>query len=63
MHSGKGGFYFVAVDAFSKWPEVFIVNSTYASQMINRVRTIFATHNLPVTIVSDNGPPFSSADF
>ena len=54
---------FVAVDAFSKWPEVFIVNSTSASQAIDRLHTIFATHGLPVTLVSDNGPPFSSTDF
>ena len=54
---------FVAVDAFSKWPEVFIVNSTSASQTIDRLCTIFATHGLPVTLVSDNGPSFSSTDF
>ena len=55
--------FFMAVDAFSKWPEVVIVNSTTASQTIDRLRTIFATHGLPGTLVSDNGPPFSSADF
>ena len=54
---------FVAVDALSKWPEVFIVNSTSASQTIDKLRTVFATHGLPVTLVSDNGPPFSSAEF
>ena len=53
----------VAVDAFSKWPEVFVVNSTSASQTTDKLRTIFAAHGLPVTIVSDNGPPFSSTDF
>ena len=52
---------FVAVDALSKWPEVFIVNSTSASQTIDKLRTVFATHGLPVTLVSYNGPPFSSA--
>ena len=54
---------FVVVDALSKRPEVFIMNSTSASQTIDRLRTIFATHSLPVTLMSDNGPPFSSADF
>ena len=53
----------VTVDAFSKWPEVFVVNSTSASQTTDKLRTIFAAHGLPVTIVSDNGPPFSSTDF
>ena len=54
---------FVAVDALSKWPEVFIVNSTSASQTIDKLRTVFATHGLSVTLVSDNGPPFSSSVF
>ena len=53
----------VAIDAFSKWPEVFVVNSTSASQTIEMLRTIFATHGLPMTVVSNNGPPFSSNDF
>ena len=53
----------VAVDAFAKWPEVFVVNSTSASQTMDKLRTIFATHGLPVTLVSDNGPPFSSQEF
>ena len=53
----------IAVDALSKWPEVFVVNSTSASQTIDKLHTIFATHGLPVTLVLDNGPPFSSAEF
>ena len=53
----------VAVDALSRWPEVFIVNSTSASQTMDKLRTMFATHGLPVTVVSDNGPPFSSSEF
>ena len=51
---------FVAVDAFSK---VFVVNSISAAQTIDKLRTIFATHGLPVKLVSDSGLPFSSADF
>jgi len=48
---------------FSKWPEVFVVNSTSATQTADKLRRIFATHGLPVTLVSDNGPPFSSEEF
>ena len=59
----KNWLLFVTVDALSKWPEVFIVNSTSASQTIDKLRTMFSTHGLPVTLVSDNEPPFSSADF
>ena len=53
----------VVVDALSRWPEVFIVNFTSASQTIDKSRTIFAMHDLRVTIVSNDGPPFSSSEF
>ena len=57
----------VAVDAFSKWPEVFVVNSTSASQTIDKLRTIFGflqymVYQWPLR-VSDNDPPFSSSEF
>ena len=39
------------------------MNSTSASQTIDKLRTIIATHGLPVTLVSENVPPFSSADY
>ena len=53
----------VAVDAFSKWPEVFVVASTSAKQTADKLRCVFATHGLPVTLVSDNGLPFASTEF
>jgi len=54
----------VAVDVLSKWPEVFVVSSTSATQTADKLRRVFAaTHGLLVTLVSDNGPPFSSSEF
>jgi len=53
----------VAVDAFSKWPEIFVVSSTSATQTADKLRIMFATRGLPLTLVSDNGPPFSSTEF
>ena len=51
------------LDAFSKWPKVFNLNSTSASQAIDKLCTIFATHRgSPVTLVSDSGVSFSSAN-
>ena len=52
---------FVVVDALSKWPEVFVVNLTSASQTIDKLHKVFATHGLSITLVSNNGPPFSSS--
>ena len=53
----------VAVDAFSKWPEVHIVSSISAQQTIDKLRYIFACCSLPTTLVLDNGPLFQSAEF
>ena len=50
----------VAVDTFSKWPEVFVVSSTSATQTADKLRIMFATRGLPLILVSDNGTPFSS---
>ena len=51
-------------DAHSKWLEaVDMATSTNAASTIRVLRNIFATHGLPVQLVSDNGPPFSSAEF
>ena len=54
---------FIAIDAYSKWPEVFVVSSTLAQQTLDKLRIMFATHGLPNTLVSDNGPPFTSTEF
>ena len=40
-----------------------IVPSTLTTATIDKLRSIFATHGLPQTIVSDNGPAFTSAEF
>ena len=53
----------MATDVFSKWPEVHLVSSTSAQQTIEKLRTMFAIHGIPMTIVSDNGPPFPSMEF
>ena len=54
---------FIAIDAYSKWPEVHIVPSTSAQATIDKLRMIFAIHGIPMTLVSDNGSPFQSAEF
>ena len=53
----------VATDVFSKWSEVHPVSSTSAQQAIEKLCVMFATHGLPNTVVSDNGRPFTSAEF
>ena len=59
----KGHMYLVVIDAHSKWMEVHIMRSTTSAATIVKLKEIFATHGLPETIVSDNGPNFTSAEF
>ena len=58
-----GHAYLVLVDAHSKWPEVIYMPSTTATRTIEALRSIFASYGLPLQLVSDNGPQFSSAEF
>ncbi|XP_011860169.1 PREDICTED: uncharacterized protein K02A2.6-like [Vollenhovia emeryi] len=53
----------VIVDAYSKWIEVKITNSTTTSSTIAILDKLFAAHGVPVIIVSDNGPQFTAAEF
>ena len=61
--SHQGKCYLILVDAFSKWPEIEEMHGTTASKTIETLTKIFATHGFPITLVSDNGPPFTSDEF
>ncbi|KAK3920039.1 hypothetical protein KUF71_009326 [Frankliniella fusca] len=53
----------ILVDSFSKWLDVWPVASTAAEHVIPKLRLAFSYFGLPVQIVTDNGPPFTSIDF
>lgn len=55
--------FLVLVDAYSKWVEVWPMASTSATKTIEKLRGTFAAYGLPETLVSDNGPQFTSAAF
>ena len=59
----KGLQFLLVIDSYSKWVEVMPVTSTSAEQTIAILRSLFARHGLPETLVSDGGPPFTSAEF
>ena len=59
----EGEYYFVVVDAHSKWPEVFRMKSTTTEKTIEILRRLFSSHGLPEEVVSDNGPQFTSTLF
>ena len=56
--------YLIMVDAHSKWPEVIgPMKTTTADSPINAMRNIFARYGLRTQVVSDDGPPFQSAEY
>jgi transposase InsO family protein len=55
--------YLILIDSHSKWVDVKPMSSTTAEKTIDELRLIFAEHGLPESLVSDNGPPFTSAVF
>ncbi|XP_043241173.1 uncharacterized protein K02A2.6-like [Amphibalanus amphitrite] len=59
----EGKMLLIIVDAYSKWPDVWITNNVSAQTTIDHLRMTFATHGLPEVIVSDNGGCFTSKEF
>ena len=51
------------MDAHSKWPEVYIMNSTTTTKTLEVLRQIFSAYGLPEQLVTDNGPQFTSEEF
>ena len=51
------------VDSYSKWLEVIQAPSTSATDTVDVLRHMFATHGIPETVVSDNGTSFTSHEF
>ena len=59
----QGKMFFILIDAYSKWMEVFPMNTSTSNATIEKLRMIFATHGLPEKLVSDNGSNFTSEEF
>ena len=59
-----GGKYYlhILIDQYSKYPEVDIVSSTSFRKLKPILDRIFATHGIPESLSSDNGPPYPSHD-
>ncbi|CAK1597505.1 unnamed protein product [Parnassius mnemosyne] len=59
----KGKTYLVLIDSSSKWLEIIEVARTNATSIVKVLRSIFARFGLPLELVSDQGPPFTSIEF
>jgi hypothetical protein len=64
-HAGPflGYYWFLLVDAFSKFAGVHRVKHIDSTTTINVLREIFGLFGLPNQVVSDNGPAFISEEF
>ena len=54
--------YLVIVDYYSRYIEVQKLQSTTSTGVITALKAVFACHGIPSTLVSDNGPQFSSTE-
>jgi transposase InsO family protein len=55
--------FLIIVDAHSKWTEVHHMKSTTTEKTMETMRRVFAQHGVPLELVSDNGPQFTSENF
>jgi transposase InsO family protein len=58
-----GRHFFIAVDVYSKYPDVISLSSTTSRQTVAILRKLCAQQVVSETIVSDNGTHFTSHEF
>lgn len=58
-----GRSYLVAYDAFSNFPEVELLHSTSAHEIVAILGNIFSRHGIPQEVLTDNGPQFACQTF
>jgi transposase InsO family protein len=56
----SGEYFLVVVDYYSRYFEVEIVRNTSSKTIVERLEKIFASHSVPETVRTDNGPQFVS---
>lgn len=59
----QGSHYLISVDYYSDYWELDELTDTTASTVIECCKHQFSRHGVPHTVITDNGPPFSSMDF
>lgn len=59
----QGLLFFIMVDTHSNWPDASIIKSTTATYTIQLMQEIFTYHEIPLQLLSDNSPQFTSEEF
>ena len=57
-----GSTYLLAVDYFSRYPEVIKLTSTTSKAVISGLKAVFPHQGVRLVLMSDNGPQFYSSD-
>ena len=60
-HNGKD--YLCTVDYYSDFFEVDLLSKKTSAAITSKLKKLFATHGIPLVLITDNGPPFDSDDF
>ena len=55
--------YVLVMDYYSRYFEVAQLHNTKATTVINQRKSMFARHRIPVKVISDQGPQYSSSEF
>lgn len=58
-----GNNYVIVVDYYSSFPIIRKLSTTTSTSLVNSLRSIFAEYGVPETVISDNGPQYSSHEF
>ena len=59
----KGNYFLIIVDAHSKWCDIFKSSGTTTRETIDNLSHCFRNYGLPISLVTDNGPCFTSDEF
>ena len=59
----NGAEYLLCVDYYSKYPEITKLCDTTSQSVLTAMKSTFARHGIPVSVVSDNGPQYASGEF
>jgi len=58
-----GANYLIIVDSYSKWMEAIRMGTITTAATVGQLQKVFSVHGFPHTLVSDNGPQFTSEEF
>ncbi|XP_063825507.1 uncharacterized protein K02A2.6-like [Ostrinia nubilalis] len=58
-----GKYFLLLIDAYSKWPEIYIINKIDTDSTIKTLDEIFSRFGYPKVLVSDNGTQFVNPKF